>query len=208
MAGTYQDLQNQVANDLRRTNLGPEIAQAILDAIQDHDSERFYFNETERYNFATISGQDTYVIAAQPPIQEFVMIDMVRSQVGNTWFELERRTPDDMERDYSAPTSGQPIEWSIHGNEMRLFPMPNAAYPVRVFGHYRITPLVNANDSNAWTNDAKNLIRYSALKRIFAYPIRDMQQSQAAETREVQEVEYLRRFTDRHARTGQMKAYY
>ena len=205
---TYGDIQLQVANDLRRSNLGPEIAQAILDAIADHDSERFYFNETEIYKFTTVSNQDTYIIAAQPPIQEFMKIDMVRSQVGNTWFTLERRTPDDMEIDYSAPTSGQPVEWSIHGNEMRLFPMPDRAYPVRVFGHYRITPLVNANDSNPWTNAARNLIRYSALKRLFAYPIRDMQQSQAAEAREVQEVEYLRRETDGRERTGQMKAYY
>jgi hypothetical protein len=205
---TYADLQNQVANDLRRSNLTAEIAQAILDAIQDHDSERFYFNETEIYNFNTVANQDVYPITPQPPIQEFIMIDMVRSQVGNTWFTLERETPDQMEIDYSAPTSGQPFEWSIHGNELRLFPMPNKVYPVRIFGHYRIVPLVNGTDSNQWTTIAKNLIRYSALKRLYAYPIRDMQQSQVAEAREVQEVEYLRRETDRRARTGQMAAYY
>ena len=205
---TFGDLQAQVANDLRRSNLSAEIAQAILDGIQDHDSERLYFNETEIYTFNTVANQDVYPITPQPPIQEFIMIDMVRSQIGNTWFELERTTPDNMERDYSAPSSGQPIEWSIHGNEMRLFPMPNKVFPVKVFGHYRIIPLVNNADSNEWTTIAKNLIRYSALKRLYAYPIRDMQQVQIAEARELQELEYLRRSTDRRTRTGQMAPYY
>jgi hypothetical protein len=204
----FGDLKAQVASDLRRSNLGAEIATAVLDAIYDHGSERFWFNETEVYNFNTVVNQDVYPITAQPPIQEFIMIDMVRSKVGNTWFTLERETPDQMEIDYSAPTSSQPYDWSIHGNELRLFPMPNAVYPVRIFGHYRVIPLVNDADTNDWTDTAKNLIRYSALKRLFAYPVRDAQQLQSAESAEIKELEYLRRQTERRQRSGQMVAYY
>jgi hypothetical protein len=205
---TYGDLQAQIASDLRRSNLGPEIATAILDAIYDHGNERFWFNDAGRYSFYTIAGQDTYVIFSQPPIQEFIMVDMVRSQIGNTWYGLQRETPDEMEVDYAAPTQGQPISWSINNNHLRLFPMPNAVYLVWVFGHYRFIPLNTNLDSNDWTIAAKNLIRYSALKRLFTYPIRDQQQMQSAEAAEIQELEYLRRQTERRQRSGQMVPYY
>jgi hypothetical protein len=86
--------------------------------------------------------------------------------------------------------------------------MPDKAYPIRIFGHYRLIELGNNIDSNDWTNAGKNLIRYSTLKRLYFYPIRDLQQAQAAEAAEMRELEYLRRETDRRARSGRMQAYY
>ena len=205
---TYGELKAQLASDLRRSNLTIEIAQAILDAIQDHETERFYWNETEIYTLSTVAGTDTYAITPQAPIQEFVKIDMVRAQVGNTWYTLCRQTADDMEISYSVSSSGQPYDWSIHGNELRLFPLPNAVFPIKIFGHYRIVPLAVDTDSNAWTNAGKNLIRYSALKRLYLYPIRDRDQVQMAEGAEQRELDYLRRETDRRTRSGIMRAYY
>jgi hypothetical protein len=206
---TFGDLHDQIASDLKRSNLNQEIWTEIVSAIRDHSSERFWFNEVDFYPLNTVAGQDEYLIFQQNGIEEFIMIDMVRSQIGNTWYTLERVTPDQMEIDYSAPTSGQPYRWSIHGNELRLFPMPDRVYPVRIFGHYRLLEAGGTPTSgNAWTAWAFHLIRYSALKRLYAYPIRDMQQSQAAEAREIQELEYLRRESDARARTGQMAAYY
>jgi hypothetical protein len=205
---SYGDLKAQIASDLRRSNLPNEIAQAILDAIRDHDTERYYFNETAVYTFSTTAGVDEYPITAQPPIQEFVKIDKVRAQVGNTWYTLNQYSPDEIEELFSVATSGQPYDWAIHGNNLRLFPTPNAAYPIKILGHYRLTPLVADADTNNWTNEGKNLIRYSALKRLYAYPIRDSAQNQAAEGAELRECDYLRRETDRRARSGRMKAYY
>ncbi len=40
------DLKALIARDLRRSNLGPEIADAIPDAIRDHETARYWFNET------------------------------------------------------------------------------------------------------------------------------------------------------------------
>jgi hypothetical protein len=205
---SYGDLKAQIASDLRRSNLPNEIAQAILDAIRDYDTERFYFNETEIYAFPTVAGIDEYPIVPQPPIQEFVRIDRVRAQLGNTWYDLKFVTTDEIEDLFSVATSGQPFDWAIHGNNLRLFPTPNAAFPIKIFGHYRLTPLVNDFDANNWTNEGRNLVRYCALKRLYAYPVRDSTQAQMAESMEQRELDYLRRETDRRARSGRMKAYY
>jgi hypothetical protein len=205
---SYGDLKAQIASDLRRSNLPTEIAQAVLDAIRDYDIERFYFNETAVYTLTTVPGQDEYPITAQSPILEFIKIDNLRAQAGNVWYDVTRETMDDIERLYSAPSNGQPFRFAVHGNDVRFYPMPDKAYPIRIFGHYRLIELGNNIDSNDWTNAGKNLIRYSTLKRLYFYPIRDLQQAQAAEAAEMRELEYLRRETDRRARSGRMQAYY
>jgi len=200
-------LKTQIAGDLRRSNLTSEIATAVLDAIQDHGAERFYFNDTSVYTFSTVSGTDVYAITAQDPIQEFIQIDNLRALLGS-WYDVRREDYDTVERLYSAPSSGQPLLYAVFGNSLRFYPLPNAAFPIRVFGHYRLIPLTADNQSNAWTNAAKNLIRYSVLKRLFMTPIRDAQQAQYFEAAEVRELEYLRRETERRARRGQMEPYY
>src|SRR6476646_10565765 len=139
----FGDLKAQIASDLRRSNIPSEIAAAILDSIRDYDTERFYFNETAIYAFTTTAGVDEYSLAPQSPIQEFIRIDTVRAQVGNTWYALKRATPDEIEELFSVATSEQPFEWAIHGNSLRLFPTPTAAFPIKILGHYRLTPLVN-----------------------------------------------------------------
>src|SRR5262245_52679630 len=204
----FGDLKAQIANDLRRSNLPSEIQTAVLDAIRDHETERFWWNETAIYTLDTIAGQEEYTIALQPPILEFIKIDWLRAQVGNTWYDVIRYPMDDIERLYSSPSSGQPYDFGYHGNTIRLYPTPDNVYPIRISGHYRLIELVNDADSNEWTNAGKNLIRYSALKRLYLYPIRDREQVQMAEGAEQRELDYLRRQADRRARSGVMRAYY
>ncbi len=206
---TFGDLKAQIASDLRRSNLTTEIATAILDAIRDHDTERFWFNETAAYTFNTQNTVDDYFLAAQAPIQEFIKIDKVRTRVGNTWYTLKEQTWDELDEAFSSPTSGQPFDWAFQGNnELRLFPTPNAVFPMKIFSHYRIVPLSADSDSNDWTTAAKNLIRYTALKRLYAYPIRNVQEQQSADAAGMRELEYLRRETERRQRSGEMAPYY
>jgi len=204
----YADLKAQVASDLRRSNLPTEIASTILDAIRDHGAEHFYFNETTTYTLPLVAGQDEYAITAQAPVAEFVKIDWVRALVNNVWIKLVRVDTDEMEYFQSFPSSGQPSMWTPHANTIRFFPTPDKPYTARIAGHYRLIDLAADTDANSWTNEGKNLIRYSTVKRLFTYPIRDTAQMQVAEAAEVRELEYLRRETDRRQRTGSMKAYY
>src|SRR5215472_9020846 len=93
---TFGSLKAQVASDFRRSNLGPEIARAVLDAINDHDTERFWFNDTAPNPYTltispgagqgttgtgnTVAG-DIYLLTPQGPVQEFIKIDAVRAQI-------------------------------------------------------------------------------------------------------------------------------
>lgn len=216
---TYLDLQNQIANDLRRSNLTSEIAQAILDAIADHDSEQFWFNdELTPYQFQ-VTQDDTF-LAPIGNIQEFIKVKYVRAQPVSTglWYTLKPAENFEIEVLRSTASSGQPSRWamlgtgtvSTPGNTFRVWPTPAnqpTGYPVKIFGHYRLPPLVNATDTNAWTTWARNLIRYTALKRLYVTPIRDMNMMQLMEAAGVRELEYLRRETERRKKQGRMRPY-
>jgi hypothetical protein len=219
---TLGDLKAQIASDLRRSNLTAEIAAAISDAIRDHDTERFYWNETGPFPYtltvspgggiAIVTGDiaqgDTYELAPQGQIQEFIKIDEVRAQIPIVWYHVKETDWLTLERFYSTPSNGQPSWWASDGNFLRIYPIPSQAYPLRIFGHYRLTPLVHDTDTNVWTNQGFNLIRYTALKRLYSYPIRDAEQVQNAEQAGMRAMDYLRRETDRRARGGRMRAFY
>ena len=219
------DLKALIAQDLRRSNLTNEIAEAIPDAIRDHDTERFWWNETypQPYTltvspgggapgtgFPTNTGAqgDLYFLGPQGQVQEFVKIDMVRALIPGVWYTVKAIDWTPLEFFYSTLSNGQPSWWAYRDNYLRIYPLPSQAYPLRIFGQFRLPPLVNDTDSNAWTDQGRNLIRYTVLKRLFSYPIRDAQQVANAEQAGERALDYLRRETDRRARQGRMRAYY
>ena len=221
---TLGDLKAQIASDLRRSNLGPEIAAAIGDAIRDHDAERFFWNEAYPVPYtltispgggvagtgapsATPQG-DLYLLTPQGNIQEFVKIDMVRALIPGVWYTVKSGDWTTLEFFYSTLSNGQPSWWAYRNGYLRIYPLPSQDYPLRLFGQVRLTPLVNDNDSNEWTNEGFNLIRYTVLKRLYSYPIRDMEQVANAEQAGMRALDYLRRETDRRSRQGRMRAYY
>jgi len=229
MPKTLGDLKAKIAQDLRRSNLAAEIADAIPDAIRDHDGERFWFNETFPQPYLLqvtpgggVSGSgipdtgaqgDTYLLAPQGQIQEFIKIDLVRALLPGVWYTLKANDWSELEFFYSTLSNGQPSRWAYRGGPdgsgyLRIYPLPSQLYNIRIFGHFRAKPLATDTDNNIWTNQGFNLIRYTVLKRLYSYPIRDAQQVQNAQQAGEAALEYLRRETDRRARQGRMRAYY
>src|SRR5215475_9466078 len=103
---TLGDLKAKIAQDLRRSNLGSEIADAIPDAIRDHETERFWFNETDVVPYTLIispgsgvagSGLpgntspqgDVYLLGPQGDVQEFIKIDKVRAADPTVWYTVK-----------------------------------------------------------------------------------------------------------------------
>ena len=222
------DLKALIAQDLRRSNLTAEIAEAIPDAIRDHETERFWWNETfpQPYilNFIPGGGNpgsgfpgntgaqgDVYFLAPQGQIQEFIKIDLVRAQLGppnGVWYTIKQGEWEMLEFFYSTLSKGQPSWWAYRNGYLRIYPLASQLYPIRIFGQFRAIPLVNDTDSNIWTDQGRNLIRYTVLKRLFSYPIRDAQQVANAEQAGERALDYLRRETDRRTRSGRMHAYF
>lgn len=211
MADTYADLQTQVATDLKRSDLTTAIAAEILNAIRDHGQERFWFNETRSYTLSLAAGTSGYTLASSGAVQEFIRIDRIDVAISSSQnVRLTEIDNDTMQDLYASSSTSQPTRWAMYTNQVRIHPIPGTSYTATITGHVRLTTLSTGSSANAWVSSgaAANLIRYSTLKRLYAYPIRNVDQAQVATAAETLELDYLRRETDRRKRIGRMAPYY
>jgi hypothetical protein len=56
---------------------------------------------------------------------------------------------------------------------LRLHPVPDAVYTLRLSGLFKLPALSADDDQNAWTNDAEDLIRYRAKSIFYSQYLRD-----------------------------------
>lgn len=172
---TYGSLQNQIAYELgNRTDLlsipaGTNLAlspiqQAIQNAIAKWEREHFYFNEIEAINnFNTVVGQEFYTSAASALIGTSPHFDKVWVSISGNRYSLNPRTEQYLSDTSLNPSvQGQPIDYALYAETMRLYPIPDGAYPITFEGTRRFTTLVLPTDANVWTQDAGDLIKAEA----------------------------------------------
>ena len=162
---TYADLQSRIADELgARSDLTSEIQLAIQTAIAKWERERFYFNEVRTANaFSTVKGQEFYGSSDYAPLGTLAHIDKLSVLIAGNRFALSPRTTQYLEDlSLNPAVQGQPMDYAYYALQLRLYPIPDAAYPINILGTTRLAALVNAGDSNAWSIDAEALIRAEA----------------------------------------------
>jgi hypothetical protein len=179
-------MRAKVATEITRNDLSANIDTAINDAILLWEATRFVFNE-RRYLVNTVIGQEYYDMAA-PTLQTFaggavplgetiIEIDSITSDLSNMPYEITPRTQQWMDRHQSSPASysGPPDSYAIYGDQIRLYPVPDAVYPINISAHARLGPNpVSADaDTNAWFTEGEILIREQAKVLLFRFPLKD-----------------------------------
>lgn len=166
MPDDFQTIQALIASDIQRTDLTSDIAQAVQDAIKCYQMRRWYFNETNTSLWNTVASQEFYTVIDSPDIPNYLKIDHLKITTGGTSrFPLTRRDWDWIDNVSVNTTSvGQPTDFCYYEQKVRLYPIPDAVYPMRFSGVLRLATLVNPADTNAWVNtsDAEPLIRARA----------------------------------------------
>lgn len=202
---TYAALKSEIADDLAKSNLTTQIARAILDAVEFHEGERFWFNVTRAYTHVTVADDDTYTLAASGEVYEFLTIDRIEVLVGTQYRPLERKSPDEMRELKESAQTGEPQSWAYLNDEIQYYPTPSAVYTMRVHGHYRLTPLSVDADENEWTNAARNLIRSTAKAYLYAHVMKSPDQAAAAQNVMLLELDRLRIKTSQRTATGRIR---
>lgn len=172
--GTYLDLQNAIATDLTRSDLTNQIKSAILDAVRHYETDRFYFNITRSMTFPTVVGQMAYTAVDLAQIPYIIGLDTLFLSDGGRPYELEKYEADEFEWLQSTSTgNGRPSAYTYIDSQILLWPTPVAVYTMRPHMHYRLTELSADADTNAWTNDAEQLIRCHAKLLLYANLLED-----------------------------------
>jgi hypothetical protein len=175
ISATYQQLQEKIADDLgARTDLlsAPSdesalttspIQDAIQSAIAKWEREPFYFNQTYGTLFTTVAGQEFYTSSDAAAIATSPDLIKLQVTISGQRYPITPRTWQYI-ADISANASvtGQPCDYAYFAERIRLYPIPDGAYTVTQSGTQRLTALSANSDTNAWTQDAYDLIRSEA----------------------------------------------
>ena len=172
--GTLSDLQTRIATDLTRSDLTSQIASAVGDAIAHYARERFWFNTSRNLGFGTVPGQIAYGVNDASVIPNLVRIDALFVPQAQSVLPLDRYEAPDFEMLNNGATGGGiPNSFTYVDQTIRLWPTPNSVFALILHGHYKLPALVNGTDSNAWTNDAEELIRSHAKLLLYTDVLED-----------------------------------
>ena len=175
---TYGNMQDRIADELDRTDLTSQIQKAIQTAIDAYEKRRFWFNESRALTFNTVANQEFYGSSDATDLPNLIFIDTVKlSLTATEKVELDRVPYEELEHESDNLTAdgGQPTCYAWYASQMRLYPIPDAAYAVRVSGVFALSDLSATADTNAWMTDAEVLIRSRAKREIYTHLLRDLE---------------------------------
>lgn len=176
----FLTMQNRIADDLMRDDLSAQIKNAINDAIELQEGERYKFNE-RRYQIFTVAGQEYYDLEGPTLVgdaddpETLLEVDYVMATVGNQPYPLCQRTQQYINEWQRSTYQGQPSDFTIYGGLLRVFPLPDAVYTLDLGGLASLAPRPLSADvhENAWTNDGAGIICGQAKLLIYRDILRD-----------------------------------
>jgi len=188
---TYADLKQFIIADMTRDDLEDDLS-ALLDmhvanACEAYANERFWFNSALA-TAVTTSGNPLVALPATIRVAERVTIPTSRRDL------LPMSSlPEDT-------AQGEPIYFSAFNEDIRLYPTPNAALTLNVYGIARIAAPTADNDSNIWTNEARQLIASHVRMSLYRDKFRDLEAAQAAAAARNDALTYLQRETGKRTK--------
>ena len=185
---TLSDLTTVIEDDLQRSDLTTAVSQAVADALQYYQSERFWFSETRSVELTTVASQMIYDSTDEDELPTFITLDHVWIiRTGDQVWELERISIGEWEQlaDGSAST-GWPYFFAFFNEKLYLYPDPDDAYTIRLTGHqgmiddtaagtsFGIGP-PNSADPNPYMRSAFELLRAHAKQLVYFHKLQDLE---------------------------------
>ena len=174
---TLAIMKARIADELSRDDLTSQIAYAIGDAVAAYEDERFFFNESRGLTFPTVIDQEFYTESDAADIANLVKIDYVSLLTGDQPFQLLPMRPSEIEfLSTNGTSTGQPNWFLLYDESIRLYPVPDAIYTVRIAGVLKTAaPATDAEASNPWMTKAERLIRSRAKLELALHVLKDIE---------------------------------
>ncbi len=171
---TLGDLEARIYREIHKT-LSTDVRNAVLEAVRHYQTDRFWFNEAvDNFNI-TLSA----VYSLSNVLPKVINVDSMLVYQGGVPYHVEQQSWNLLDRlDIGSSVTGTPSDFAIHHEMLRLYPTPNATTSIQVAYHKQITLSSSATASNAWTNEAADLIRHRAKALLYAGLLLDPAQAQ------------------------------
>lgn len=201
---TQQVMLTEIQADTGRTAAAQVTAMQskIAAAIRHYQPTRFWFNETDAVTFSTVAGTDFYPFSTIGTT--FYKIDavFVTFAAGDTR-EMDVVDWTDLLADGEDTTdTNQPCEYAYGNRGLRFYPNPDAAYTVRIVGHYKLEGPVDTSTDNDWMTHAYDLIMCRAKAELYAHRWEDAGNAQIMIQAEASALKSLQDATADKVRTG------
>lgn len=171
-APTLGDLVAEIEDDIARADLTAQVRTAIARAIRHHQAERLGFNE-RTLSFVTVPGADVYGRGDLATIPDLYAVDTLVLIEADTIYPLARVPEAAIERQQNLSTGARPCRFSFFDRSLRLDPVPDAEYVLRVTGHVCIPAPQADDDTSPWVNEASSLIAAWAKRHLAMNALRD-----------------------------------
>jgi hypothetical protein len=178
---TYLDMQARIARELRRSDLGREITDAIQDAIKHYKDERFAENVSE-HTWPAVKGQREYAL----PNDFSRQVALIANYAGSGSEPLHERPVaflDFQDQNYDPNSTGvSPYNYAVWGTNIVIYPRFAKDATVVSDGHggfrmsdsifmryvSNLAPPDLDDDAGWWMNEAERLVRCHAKHTILA----------------------------------------
>lgn len=204
---TRATLKTEILDDLERDSAadGTRVLAAISSAIKYFQPRRFFFNESRSTTFNTVADQSIYTFGTGNDItQEFYKIDLAVLEDTNTDYVMKRRDYRDIEvLNDAGATSNRPYNYDYFDRSLMLYPIPDAAYTIRLTGHIKYAePEADGEENNEWFTEAYELIRSRAKLILYTHVYPDMEGRQTMKIAEREALTSLESGTDAKIASG------
>lgn len=164
---TLAVMKARIADEIARSDLTSQIANAINDAIAIYQSERFRFSDSIPNGLPTFNtevGRAVYTSADNANINSLFAFDAVFALIGNTQEPLLRQDPSAViAYNQTGTMSGQPSWYAYQGDQLILSPIPSQVFLITLNVFRKVAaPASDDEANNPWMTTAERLIRSRA----------------------------------------------
>lgn len=163
----YSDLKSAIASYLARSDLTSQIPDFIRLAEIRLRRELRIRQMLKNATTATTSGDSTVGLPSDFLELRDIFIQDNPDQIVNFL------SPAMFHRNARATESGEPVNYTIIGEELQFAPIPDSSYTVQMLYFYAPTFLSDANTTNLFTDNVSDLLLYASLSEAEPYLMND-----------------------------------